>query len=170
MDEKSTPISSLNNQDDSQVVNQLLDKYNDLQGGNNNQNMEQQFEDRNINQEIYKLKSDNSEYQEHYQKELKRTTPMQNQQNEQHEQYEEEYEEYEVIQLPLWKRVLNELRIPFFIMISILIFLNCSFDKLIINKIPFLGNTYNECNTYGFLLKVFLASILSYILIKFVKL
>lgn len=169
MDDKSTPIASLNNQDDSQVVNQLLDKYNDLQGGGN-QNMEQQFESRNINQEIYKLKSDNSEYQEHYQQELKRTTPSQNQQNQQDEQYEEEYEEYEVIQLPLWKRILNELRIPFFIIISILIFLNCSFDKLIINKIPFLGNAYNECNTYGFLLKVFLASILSYILIKFVKL
>ena len=37
MDDKSTPISSLNNKsDDSEVVNQILNKYNNLQDGQTN--------------------------------------------------------------------------------------------------------------------------------------
>ena len=34
-----------------------------------------------------------------------------------------------------------------------LIFSNCGFDKFLIFKIPILGNQFNECNTYGILLK-----------------
>ena len=183
MDDKSTPIESLNNKgDESEVVNQILTKYNNLQDGqtslpplNSNINeMENQFENRNLNKEIYDLSSNNTQYQDHYQKEIKRVSQYNNANNQQYddnEQYEddEEYDEYEVIELPLWKRILNELRIPFYIFIFILLFFNGSFDKFFINKVPFFGNQYNECNTYGYLLKVFVISLLSYLFIRFLR-
>lgn len=181
MDEKSTPIDSLNNRsDDSEVVNEILSKYNNLQDGqttiyppNNVQNMENQFENRNLNKEIYDLNSNNDAYQEHYQKEMERTKVNNQQYIQQNTQEDygddEEYEEYEVVELPLWKKILNEIRIPFFIFIFILIFYNCTFDKFLLSKIPVLGNKFNECNTYGFLLKTFLISILSYIFIRFIR-
>lgn len=173
MDEKSTPIESLNNKgDESEVVNQILSKYNNLQ---NNQptvpQMEQQFEDRNLNQEIYNLNSNNVAFKEHQQKESQRIAHYNQQQGHGQDEnvYEEDYEEYEIIEVPLWKRILNEIRIPIFIFIFILVFFNCTFDKLLLNKVNFFGNQFNECNTYGFLLKAFLVSLLSYIFIRFVR-
>ena len=56
MDTQSTPIANLNNtHDDTQVVNQILDKYNTLQSGGGElpplnpsiPNMEKQFDNRN---------------------------------------------------------------------------------------------------------------------------
>ena len=179
MDDKSTPISSLNNRNDSEVVNDILSKYNNLQDGNtnispldNNMNqMENQFENRNLNKEIYNLNSNNVAYKEHYEKELARTNQTNNQNNNiEEETYEEDYEdEYEIVEIPLWRKVLNEIKIPFFIFIFILLISNCTFDKILLRKIPYLGNQYNECNTYGFLLKAFLISLFSYILIRFVR-
>jgi hypothetical protein len=182
MDDKSTPIESLNNKgDESEVVNQILTKYNNLEDGQTNippmnsnmSQMEDQFENRNLNKEIYDLSSNNVPYQDHYQKEVRRVNQYnKNEQYEDDEQYEdadEDYEEYEVIELPLWKRILNELRIPFYIFIFILLFFNGTFDKFFINKVPFFGNQYNECNTYGYLLKVFVISLLSYLFIRFLR-
>jgi hypothetical protein len=182
MDDKSTPIESLNNRgDDSEVVNQILSKYNNLQNGqttipppNNIAQMENQFENRNLNKEMYDLSSKNEAYKDHYEKEIQRSSQYQKgQQNqevqENYNDYEEYEEEYEVIEIPLWKRILNEIRIPLFIFIIILLLFNCSFDKLMVNKIPKLGTQFNECNTYGFLLKAFIVSLLSYILIKFIR-
>lgn len=83
MDDKSTPIDSLNNKvEDTEVVNKILSKYNNLQDGqtsisslnNDIPQMEQQFEKRNINEEIYNLNSNNIAYNDHYQKEIQRTT------------------------------------------------------------------------------------------------
>jgi len=187
MDDKSTPIENLNNRgDDSEVVNQILNKYNNLQDGqtnipplnNNIPQMEQQFENRNLNKEIYDLNSNNEGYKEHYENEVQRSKKYQNskyvendnQQDEPDEDnYEDDYDEYEVIEIPLWKRVLNEIRIPLFIFIFILISFNCTFDKFLVGKIPYLGNAFNECNTYGFLVKAFIISLLSYIFIKFIR-
>ena len=176
MDEKSTPIESLNNRsDDSEVVNKILSKYNNLQDGsttietpNNIAEMENNYENRNLNKEIYDLNSNNIQYKEHYQNDLNRRSQYQklDDVNENENDYEEYEEEYEVIETPLWKRILNEIRIPLFIFLVILILFNCTFDKLLLSKIPKLGNQFNECNTYGFLLKVFVVSLLSYILIK----
>jgi hypothetical protein len=182
MDDKSTPIESLNNKvDDTEVVNKILSKYNNLQDGqtsippinNNIPQMEKQFEDRNLNQEIYNLNSNNIAYKDHYQKEVQRTNNQQNQQNNiqdyDEEQYEDEYDEYEVVEIPLWKRILNEIRIPFFIFIFILLISNCTFDKLLLSKLPILGNKFNECNTYGIIVKAILISIISYIFIRFIR-
>jgi hypothetical protein len=183
MDDKSTPISSLNNKsDESEVVNQILSKYNNLQDGqtnipplnNNIPIMENQFENRNLNQEMYNLNTNNVVYKDHYQKEVQRVKNYQQPNDQQDDDdndddYEDDYEEYEVVQVPLWKKILNEIRIPIFIFIFLLILSNCTFDKFLIKKLPLLGNQFNECNTYGFLLKAFMISILSYICIRFIR-
>lgn len=177
MDDKSTPIANLNNRaDESEVVNQILSKYNNLQDGQTSiPDMETKFENRNLNKEMYDLKSNNVAYDDHYKKEVQRTVqfnqappepPVEDDEN----VYEDDYDEYEVIEIPLWKRILNEVRIPIFIFIFILLISNCTFDKLLISKVAFFGNQFNECNTYGFLLKAFLISLLSYIFIRFIKL
>jgi hypothetical protein len=182
MDDKSTPIESLNRNDDSEVVNQILNKYNNL--GNtddtipsmnpNIPEMENKFENRNLNKEMFEHNSNNVVYKDHYENELKRTNQFNSKKNIQEQNDyddEDEYDEdeYEVVEIPLWRRVLNEIRIPLFIFIFIIIFSNCSFDKLLIKRVPLLGNEFNECNTYGFLLKAFLISVFSYILIKFIR-
>ena len=171
MDDKSTSIASLNNKsDDSEVVNKILTKFNNLQDGNDSQERkEEKFENRDFNKEIYNLNSNNDAYKEHHQKELQRTSQLNHVEQDDDNMYEEDYDEYEVIEIPLWKRILNEIRIPIFIFILVLVFFNCSFDKFLLNKVAFFGNQYNECNTYGFLLKAFLISLLSYLLIRFVR-
>jgi hypothetical protein len=180
MDEKSTPIESLHNQsDDSEVVNQILNKYNTLQNPPLQQQteLETNFENRNLNNEMYNINMDNSNVKQHYQKEMSRLKKTQqyedgdeDDQNEDENEYEEEYEEYEVVENPLWKRVANDLRIPIIIFFLILFFFNPAFDKFLISKFSYFGNQYNECNTYGFLLKALIVSLLSYILIKYIKL
>ena len=169
MDEKSTPIESLNNKvDDTEVVNKLLSKYNNLQDNHQTlPEMEEKFENRNMNEEIYNLNSNNTVYKDHHKKEIQR---INNSPQYTEDQYEDDEEsEYEVIEIPLWKRIVNEIKIPFFIFIFILFFFNCTFDKYLLSKVPILGNKFNECNTYGILLKAFLISILSYIFIRFVR-
>lgn len=181
MDEQSTPIESLNRSDDTEVVNNILNKYNNLQDdGNlpplNNKipQMEQQFENRNLNQEMYQHSSNNVAFKEHYDNEVKRVSKqnkkvVQIDEDDEDSVYDDEDDEYEVIEIPLWRRILNEIRIPLYIFILIVIFNNCAFDKFLIKKVAFFGNQFNECNTYGFLLKAFLISIFSYLLIRFVR-
>jgi hypothetical protein len=169
MDEKSTPIESLNNKvDDTEVVNKLLSKYNNLQDNHETiPEMEEKFENRNMNEEIYNLNSNNIVYKDHHKKEIQR---INNSPQYTEDQYEDDEEsEYEVIEIPLWKRIVNEIKIPVFIFIFILFFFNCTFDKYLLNKVPILGNKFNECNTYGFLLKAFLISLLSYLFIRFIR-
>ena len=185
MDDMSTPIENLNNRsNDSEVVNNILSQYNNLDNSDmpsrstSISEMENTFEKRNLNNEIYDLKTNDETYKQHYQKEVNRVNNGQRQgqgendsnENDQNEMYEEdEYEEYEVVKLPLWKVILNQIRIPLFIFITILMFFNYSFDKLLVNKIGYFGNKFNECNTFGFLFKTFIVSIISYVLIYFIK-
>jgi hypothetical protein len=161
-------------------VNQILSKYNNLGNTDNgmqptNPNiakMEDKFENRNLNQEMFEHSSNNVAYKQHFENELKRTNQFNSKQQIQYDDEQnddEDYEEYEMIEIPLWRRILNEFRIPLFIFIFIVIFSNCSFDKFLIKRVPLFGNEYNECNTYGFLLKALLISVLSYVLIKFVR-
>lgn len=184
MDEKSTPLSSLNNKpDDTDTVNQILSKYNTLQNNdgsipakdNNIPKMEQAFEDRNLNNEMYKLKADNSQYAQHQASEKQRINSMQQQQQQQNIQYEDEddddasYEEYEIEELPLWKKIVNEIRIPLFIFLSIILVMSSYSNKLLISKVPFLGNEYNDINTIGFLLKAFVCALIAYVLVRFIR-
>jgi hypothetical protein len=183
MDEKSTPLSSLNNKpDDSDTVNQILSKYNTLQNNegsmppkdSNIPKMEKEFEDRNLNNEMYNLKADNAQYAQHQASEKQRLNNMQQQQQQQQQiEYddddEESYEEYEIEELPLWKKIVNEIRIPLFIFLSIILVMSSSSNKLLIAKVPFLGNEYNDLNTFGFLLKAFITALIAYVLVRFIR-
>jgi hypothetical protein len=183
MDEKSTPLSSLNNKpDDTDTVNQILSKYNTLQNNNgsipakdnNIPKMEQEFEDRNLNSEMYKLKADNSQYAQHQASEKQRINSIQQQQQQQQNiEYEDEddvsYDEYEIEELPLWKKIVNEIRIPLFIFLSIILVMSSYSNKLLITKVPFLGNEYNDVNTIGFLIKAFVCALIAYVLVRFIR-
>jgi hypothetical protein len=184
MDEKSTPIANLNNRsDDSEVVNEILNKYNNLQNSPSQSQqqteLENNFENRNLNNEVYNANMDNTSYKQHHESELQRVQQQHYQQQQYQQQLPqggnddneyEEYEEYEVLELPLWKRILNDVRIPLIIFFLILVFFNPTFDKFLILRAPYLGNQYNESNTYGFLFKALLVAVVSYISIKFIKL
>ena len=179
--DQSTPISRLQNDGDADVVNNILNKYNNMQnnngGASNIEQLEQKFENRDFNKEIFDGRNDPTPYKEHYAKEKERIERFQNPvpdgdgdaDGDDMEQQYEEYEEYEVIELPLWKRVLNELRTPIFIFLIILVLFNAPFDKLYITYLPFFGNKYNECNTKGFLIKALLVALISYVCIRFIK-
>ena len=103
MDSQSTPIDHLNNNsDDTQVVNQILDKYNTLQSGGGElpplnpsiPNMEKQFDNRNLNAEVFSHSSQNVAYQNDYNNEVQRTKQFQQQQQMQQQQPDEDdYEE-----------------------------------------------------------------------------
>ena len=183
MDNQSTPIANLNNShDDTQVVNQILDKYNTLQSGGGElpplnpsiPNMEKQFDNRNLNAEVFSHSSQNVAYQNDYNNEVQRTKQFQQQQQIQQQPDEDDYEEdeYEEIEeevVPLWRKVLNELRIPIFIMVMVCLFFNKKFEKLFVKSISFFGNQFNEVNTYGFTVLAFLVSFSSYLMIRFVR-
>lgn len=183
MDNQSTPIANLNNShDDTQVVNQILDKYNTLQSGGGElpplnpsiPNMEKQFDNRNLNAEVFSHSSQNVSYQNDYNNEVQRTKQFQQQQQMQQQPDEDDYEEddYEEIEeevVPLWRKVLNELRIPIFIMVMVCLFFNKKFEKLFVKSISFFGNQFNEVNTYGFTVLAFLVAFSSYLMIRFVR-
>jgi len=185
MDNKSTPIDSLNSApDDSQVVNNILTKYNNLQSGSgsssgsgelppinpNIPNMEKEFDNRNLNSEMYNHSSQNIAYQNDYKNEIQRTAKFNQKQNYEDEEYEdEEYEEVEEDIVPLWKKVFNELRIPLFIMIMVFIFMNKKFEKMFVKSVSFFGNQFNEVNTYGFVMLSLFVALSSYLMIRFIR-
>ena len=177
-DSKSTPIASLNNKkDDSNVVNEILTKYNDLQenpegtlppSDPNISQMEKEFENRDMNNQLYNMRADDTQFREHSLNEKRR---IQNSNKPPQEEYydEEDYDEYEIEEVPLWKKIVNELRVPLFIFLMILVFMSEKMNSTLIKKAPFLGNIYNEINTKGFLLKAVLCSLLAYVLIRFIR-
>ncbi len=181
MDEKSTPIESLNNQkDDSQVVNQILNKYNSLEQNpegtlppqdKNIPEMENKFENRDLNNQMFEMQSDNTQFKDHSLKEQARVQQYNQPQGDDESAFEEddEYDEYEVEEIPLWKRIVNEIRVPLLIFLMILVFMSQTNDKLLIKKMPFLGDQFNEINTTGFLIKAFLCSMIAYVLVRFIR-
>jgi len=176
MDDKSTPIASLNNHsNDTDALNQILNKYNPAATeaelppmDPRIAQMEQKFENRNFNSEMYEHSS-NPVYEEHYQNEMHRIQKKQQGEPKPVEEEYEEYEEYVIEETPLWKVILNQLRIPAFVFVFILLFFNCHFDKKLIQTLPIMGTAFYECNTYGFLFKACIVSILSYLFIFFVR-
>ncbi len=195
MDEKSTPISSLNNDSDSnEVYNDILSKYNNLNqqemsqeplnlmpppspgGLENMQNpnpdmrrLENKFENSNINQDMYRINMQNEVYQKDYNQELKRINDFnRNHNDDSGDDDEEEYEE--IYEVPKWRIVLNEIRIPLYIFIFIFLFFNSSFglDKFIQRFLPTFVSQHNDCNWKGVLLKAVFVSLFSYLMIKYV--
>ena len=177
MSDKSTPIENLNNNsDDSETVNQILSKYNNIQDNpegtlppidNNVTKDEEKFENRNLNKEMYDINSDNTQYSNHYENEKQRTTNYNNPQYEDDE--DESYEEYEIEELPLWKKIINEVRIPILIFLAIFLVMNKRFDSLFLNRISKFVDQYNEVTHLGFIIKSLLTSIIAYLLIRFIR-
>lgn len=178
-DDKSTPLANLNNKkDDSKVVNEILSKYNDLQENNdgtlppadsNIPNMEKEFENRNMNDQLYNMSSDNTQFRDHSENEKRRIQTMNETPEEEYFSDDEDFDEYEVEELPLWKKIVNEIRVPLFIFLMILVFMSSTMDKTLIQKLPMLGNQFNEINTKGFLLKALLCSLIAYVIIRFIR-
>ena len=134
--------------------------------------MEASLENRDLNQESYQRQSDGTQYNQHMNNEKYSMQQMQQQQqqgNMEDDDDDESYEEYEIEELPLWKKIVNELRVPVLIFVCIALIMPNSNNKYILCKIPFLGNEFNELTTLGFLLKALLCSILSYILVRFIR-
>lgn len=205
-DDKSTPISALNNgNDDSEVVSQVLEKYTNLNDNNRNDHqrmsqdlmprpspggdimqldpinpnqrqMEERFENRDINAQLYNMNGQDPMLMQDYQRQLDKSNQyIRSQQREQMGDDEEEYEEYEEIEYvddqPAWRRTLNEVRIPVIIFIFVFIFFNKNFmvDKFIC-KYNFFGNPeHYECNWKGVLLKCVIVALFAYITIRFIK-
>ena len=189
MDEKFTPLENLNNSssDDSQVVNNILSTYNNMQHGNelpsspDMQHLENKFENRDLNNDLYTRNSDNTPYEKDYVKQKKRieqytkSNPRNNRHSrdeDEDEDYEDEdegdYEEFEIQNVPLWKQIVNNVKIPLFIFIFIMICLNKHTQKLLLNNVVFFADKYNDLNMIGFSLLAVLASVLAYIFIKIV--
>ena len=178
MDEKSTPLASLNNKnDDSEVVNKILDKFNSLEQNpqgtlppqdKNIQQMENEFENRDMNQQMNQMSLDNTQYKAHSESEKARIQQYEEPDEVEYEE-EDEYEESEIEEMPLWKKIVNEIRVPLFIFLMILVFMSQTNDRLLIKKMPFLGDQFNEINTTGFLLKALICSIVAYLLVRFIR-
>ena len=177
MSDKSTPIENLNNNnDDSETVNQILSKYNNIQDNPEGSlppiddtitENEEKFENRNLNKEMFDLNSDNTQFQNHMQNEKQRVSNYNNPQFE--DEDEESYEEYELEELPLWKKILNEIRIPILILVSIFLVMNKKFDSLFLNKITKFVDQYGDVTHLGFLIKSLLTSVIAYLLIRFIR-
>ena len=174
MDDKSTPIDTLNRGgDDSNVVNNLLNKYHNMPSEGElppmNQNipaMERQMESNDINQDIYNHSAQDEMAKQKHQMEMRRAQQYQMQQ--QDEDYEDdEYEYYEDV--PTWKKVVNEIKVPLFIFVLVIIFFSQPLNKMLIKNIPFFASDHSDSNLYGLLAKAFLVALVGYLLIKFVK-
>lgn len=180
-DSKSTPLANLNNKtsDDSQVVNDILSKYNNLQenpdatlppANPNVPQMEQEFEGRDMNDQLYNMNSDNTQYKEHSANEQRRLETSNNDEQEYEEEEDDEYDEYEMEELPLWKKIVNEVRVPLFIFLMILVLMSNTPNKMIVTYIPVLSDGQNnEVTTMGFIFKAILCSLISYLLVRFIR-
>ncbi len=204
-DDKSTPISALNNSsDDSEIVSQVLEKYNNLNDSNRQDHqmmanqlipqssprdipelrsmnpsqdrLEEQFENRDMNSQLYRMNGQDPMIMADYQKQLQKSkeyirSERMNQQGGDEDEYEE-YEEVEYVEEePLWRRTLNEVRIPLIIFIFVFIFFNRNFmiDKFIC-KYNFFGDSQHfECNWKGVILKALIVAGLSYLTIRFIR-
>ncbi len=204
-DDKSTPISALNNSsDDSEIVTQVLEKYNNLNDTNRQDHqmmanqliphssprdlpelrsmnpgqdrMEEQFENRDMNSQLYRMNGQDPMIMADYNKQLQKSNEyIRSEKMNQQGLDEDEYEEYEEVEYveeePLWRRTLNEVRIPLIIFIFVFIFFNRNFmiDKFICRYNFFGDSQHFECNWKGVLLKALIIAALSYLTIRFIR-
>ena len=115
------------------------------------------------------MSSDNTQFRDHSENEKRRIQTMNETPEEEYFSDDEDFDEYEVEELPLWKKIVNEIRVPLFIFLMILVFMSSTMDKTLIQKLPMLGNQFNEINTKGFLLKALLCSLIAYVIIRFIR-
>ncbi len=202
-DDMSTPISHLGSRKSSQIASNIMDKYNSMnQMGHMEQadmatnlmprpqssgdilemppmdpsmrDLEEKFENRDVNQELYEMNARDPILVQQYNQQLKKTndvlrTQAQVDQGEGEEEFEE-YEDVEYEEDPLWRRWLNEARIVIFIVIFVTLFFNVNFgvDKYLC-RYSFFGNENYDCNWKGVLLKSVAVGIFSYLAIRFLR-
>ena len=164
--DKSTPISNLNLNDESPVVEKILKKFDNLQQTNSLDQLEKDFENRNITNEVYNHTVDNEAYKEHQEKEHRRVNQNRNVEPEYEEVYYEEVEEEYTENNNMF---LKEIRPIIFVFIICIIIFNNSFNKLLMKNVSIFFNEYKECNILGLLFKSFLVAIIVYLLLKFFK-
>jgi hypothetical protein len=202
-DDMSTPISHLGSRKSSQIASNIMDKYNSMnQMGHMEQadmatnlmprpqssgdilemppmdpsmrDLEEKFENRDVNQELYEMNARDPILVQQYNQQLKKTndvlrTQAQVDQGEGEEEFEE-YEDVEYEEDPLWRRWLNEARIVIFIVIFVTLFFNVNFgvDKYLC-RYSFFGNENYDCNWKGVLLKSICVGLFSYLAIRFLR-
>lgn len=184
----STSIDQLDNNQSSHindtnpdVANSILDKFNNMNISPNNGYdgdlppinpqipiMEHDMENRNMNSQLEEMRYMNPMSHIEAQKAM-----MMAQQQQQYDVGDDEDDEYETFieETPLWKKVLNEMRIIIFVLIMVLFIFNNHFNKFLTQIIPYLRlNTYSyDTNNLGNIFKALLVGISSYLLIRFVK-
>ncbi len=186
----STPIDSLEqNQPHIQdtnpdVANSILDKFNNMNISPNDgyqgdlpplnpqiPMMEHDMENRNRNAALEEMRYMNPVAHIEAQKQQQMMhQQMMEQQYANEDDDEDEYEEI-IETTPMWKKVLNELRIIVFVLIMVLFIFNNHFNKFLTQIIPYLRlNSYSyDTNNLGTFFKALIIGIFSYLLIRFVK-
>ena len=186
----STPIHSLEQnqiQDTNpDVANSILDKFNNMNISPNEgyqgdlppinpqiPMMEHDMENRNRNAALEEMRYMNPVAHIEAQKQQQMIMQQQMMQQQMMEQENDDDDEYEeIIQtIPIWKKILNEMRIIVFVLIMALFIFNNHFNKFITQIIPYLRlNNYSyDTNTLGTFFKSLILGIFSYLLIRFVK-
>lgn len=187
----STPIDSLDeNQSqihdtDPNVANSILDKFNNMNISPNEgyqgdlpplnpqiPMMEHDMENRNRNAQLEEMRYMNpvAHIEAQKQQQMIQQQMMEAQYQNEVDDDDEEYEE--IIETnPMWKKVLNEIRIVVFALIMVLFIFNNHFNKFLTQIIPYLRlNSYSyDTNNLGSVFKALIVGIFSYLLIRFVK-
>ncbi len=188
----STPIDSLDGNQhqmhdtDPNVANSILDKFNNMNISPNEgyqgdlpplnpqiPMMEHDMENRNRNAQLEEMRYMNPiAHIEHQKQQMMMESQYQNQNSHEVIDDDDEDEEYEVTETnPMWKKVLNEIRIVVFVLIMVLFIFNNHFNKFLTQIIPYLRlNSYSyDTNNLGSVFKALIVGIFTYLLIRFVK-
>ncbi len=186
----STPIDSLDDNQsqmhdtDPNVANSILDKFNNMNISPNEgyqgdlpplnpqiPMMEHDMENRNRNAQLEEMRYMNPVAHIEAQKQ-QQMIQQQMMEAQYQDDDEDDEDEYEVIETnPMWKKVLNELRIVVFVLIMVLFIFNNHFNKFLTQIIPYLRlNSYSyDTNNLGSVFKALIVGIFAYLLIRFVK-
>lgn len=187
----STPINSLDEgqsyDTDPNVANSILDKFNNMNISPNDgyqgdlpplnpqiPMMEHDMENRDRNAQLEEMRYMNpvSHIEAQKQQQIMHQQMMEAQYQEQDDTESMEDDDYEFIETnPMWKKVLNEIRIVIFVLIMVLFIFNNHFNKFVTQIIPYLRlNSYSyDTNNFGSAFKALIVGIFSYLLIRFVK-
>ncbi len=185
----STPLDQLDGDGgmmdaDPEMANSILSQFNEMnvspEGGYHGDlppinpeipMMEHDMEQRNMNRELENMRYLNPVAHIEAQKQAAAAEAAYYQQQQYEGDGDEDVDDDYVEPPPLWKKVLNEMRIVVFVMIMVLFLFNATFNKLLTTYVPYLRlNLYTyETTTLGTVLKALLVGVLSYALIRFVR-
>ncbi len=171
-----------------EIANSILDKFNNMNinmegsssGGYEGDLpplnpqiplMEHDMENRNMNAQLENMRYMNPIA--HIEAQKAALAQQQQQAQQQYDLQDDDEDDYEPIieKTPLWKKILNELRIIIFVTIMTLFLFNNHFNKIVTQYIPLfrLNNYTYDTNVLGSILKALLVGVLSYALIRTVK-